>query len=215
MATWYRGPLRVAGILLLVVASLAMAAAGMIAAVMLVLPGTVVVTFDVVVVARNADGTAVAGQEVELWGYEKAARTALTGPDGRAEFPGETIHVSTTLLFQRHRPEAFPLHIRFPQFAPLYYRYDVVRDGPPQADVFNTTYDYRFGNDWVGRFDAAGRIERVTTDEYGRPAKRAAARTDDGSVQLFRAEATILEIQGPESRWRIDLVLTPAGGWRP
>jgi hypothetical protein len=98
--------------------------------------------------------------------------------------------------------------------SPLYYRYDVLRDGVPQADVFNTTYDYRFGRDWVGRFDGDGLVVRVDKDEYGRPAQRARPSTDDGAVQLFRPRATLKQLPGPEIRWQIELVLTPAGGWQ-
>jgi hypothetical protein len=214
MITRSRETLRLLGVILFVVLGLVIALAALLGGISLLLPVTTMSTLDVTVVARNADGSPAAGQAVELWGYEKAKREAVTGPDGRAEFPGETIEVVSPLGFPRRRPESFPVRIRFPRVSPLYYRYDVLRDGVPEADVFNTTYDYRFGRDWVGRFDGDGLVVRVDKDEYGRPAQRARPSTDDGAVQLFRPRATLKQLPGPEIRWQIELVLTPAGGWQ-
>lgn len=118
MTAWYRSLLRPLGITLLLMIALALALAALFGGVVLLLPGTVVVRFDVTIVARNADGTLVPGQRVELWGYDKYTRESVTGADGRAEFPGEVIHVVATLAFPRQRPDVFPVHIRFPAFAP-------------------------------------------------------------------------------------------------
>lgn len=214
MTARYREMLRLLGVSLFIILGLAVALAALLGGVSLLLPVTTMATFDVVVAARHADGTPVAGQTVELWGYEKQTREAVTGPDGRAEFPGETITVVSPLGFPRRRPETFPVRIRFPRFSPLYYRYDVVGDGVPEADVFNTAYDSRFGRDWVGRFNADGLVVGVDRDEYGRPAQRAAPSTEDGAVQLFRPRATVAELPGPGLHWQIELFLTPAGGWQ-
>ena len=214
MTTRYRSLLRALGIILLLLVGLAVAMAALLGGVILILPGTVVVTFDVTIVARNADGTPAPGQLVELWGYDKYSREAVTGPDGRAEFPGEVVHIVATLAFPRRRPDVFPVHMRFPKFAPLFYRYDVAGDGAPEADVFNTWYEYRFGRDWVGRFNADGLMAGVTKDEYGRPAKRAKPATEDGAVQLFRSRSTVGKPAAAGDPWKIELALTPAGGWQ-
>lgn len=206
--------LRLLGVVLLIILGFVVTVAVMLGIIVLLLPGTTRMPYDVAVVARNADGTPAPGQTVEFWGYDKYTRYAVTDADGRAEFPGETVEVVSTLAFRRRRPEAFPVRIRFPKLSPLYYRYDVVRDGAPEADVFNTWYDYRFGGDWVGRFDAEGLVVRVDKDEYSRPVKRAAPGTDDGAVQLFRPRATVAQLPGPEIHWSVELVLTPSGGWQ-
>lgn len=214
MATRYRAILRALGVILVCVLGLTIALAMLLGGILLLLPGTITMPFDVTVVALNGNGTPAAGQKVELWGYDKVTREAVTGPDGRAEFVGETIDVVSLLGFPRRRPEVFPVRIRFPSLTPLYYRFDVIHDGVPEADVFNTRYDYRFGGDWVGRFNADGLIVRVDKDEYRRPAERTAPRTEDGVVQLFRPRVTVAELPGPEIHWHIELVLTPAGGWQ-
>lgn len=214
MTAWYRSLLRPLGITLLLMIALTLALAALFGGVVLLLPGTVVVRFDVTIVARNADGTLVPGQRVELWGYDKYTRESVTGADGRAEFPGEVIHVVATLAFPRQRPDVFPVHIRFPAFAPLFYRYDIAGDGAPEADIFNTKYEYRFGDDWVGRFNADGLVAGVTKDEYGRPAKRARPDTEDGVVQLFRPRSSVAKPAAAGDPWKIELVLTPAGGWQ-
>lgn len=89
-----------------------------------------------------------------------------------------------------HRPDAFLVRLAFPGLSPLFYRFELRRDGPAPYQVFNTSYDYNWGHQWVGDFDAIGRVRSQT-----KPDKTGKVHTtvppNGGQTLLWQANAAL------------------------
>ena len=96
----------------------------------------------------------------------------------------------TNILTGPHRPDAFLVRLAFPGLSLLFYRFELRRDGPASYQVFNTSYDYNWGHQWVGDFDATGRVRSQT-----KPDKTGKVHTtvppNGGQTLLWQANAAL------------------------
>ena len=180
---------------------------GLLAVVFAILPGQAQTTAELTVVVLGADGQPQSGLEVELWAYEQASEQAKTNVRGEAVFRNKSFSFGKSILTQRRdRPAEFPIRARFPEQTELYYRWDVVKSGELEYDLFDDSYDYYFGRHWLGRFRGDEQTKQTIKDmgelQRAKPLDQVKAplKYFDSKVDLRRSET------GPET-WSIRLEL--------
>jgi len=175
-------------------------------------PATQIVKADLRIQLSDASGKALANQEVELWEYDYPTQRARTNGEGAVEFKDKGYSFVKILpQFWKKRPEIFPVRLRVPEVDKLYYRFDLEDSGPASYEAFNDSYDYFFGEKWLGTFDAKGRIRNSVRDAE-KSYSAVAPANECQCVPLWKAEAS-LQPAG-ENRYSIQLRLQQAGVWK-
>ena len=151
--------------------------------------GTASAKYDLLLTLRDAAGQPLRLQLVLVWRYDYPTQELRTDSAGRLTITGYE-QFATNLLTGPHRPESFPIRLAFPGLSPLFYRFELRRDGPAPYQVFNTSYDYEWGHQWVGDFDASGRVPSQT-----KPDKTGKVNTTvppaNGQTLLWQAHASL------------------------
>lgn len=175
-------------------------------------PATQIVKADLRIELRDEAGRPLANQEVELWEYDYPTQRAQTDGQGAVEFKNQGFSFVKILpQFWKKRPEVFPIRLRVPQVGTLYYRFDLENSGPASYEAFNDSYDYFFGEKWLGTFDAKGRIRNSVRDAE-KSYSAVAPANECRCVPLWKAEAS-LQPAG-ENRYSIQLRLQGADVWK-
>jgi len=108
---------------------------------------------------RDAQGQPLAAQPVVIWQRDYPAQQLQLDAAGQLSvLASESFGASA--LTGPGRPAAFAIRLHLPGVSPLYYSFDVARTGSlGPYQVYNDSYS---ANDkqWVGDFDAAGRVHR-------------------------------------------------------
>lgn len=209
--------LRILVIVLIVLASLLVAAAvltvGVMAAVFAILPGQASAKAEIQVVLLDQYGVPMNNVEVQIWKYDYSSSYASTDQQGIAVFKDQHFSYQSGLLSGRSgRPDIFELRVRFPEQSDLYYRFEVSQDGPVDYHVFDDSYDYFFGEHWLGKFSGSEQIETVAYDASG--SYQAKSLSEVAAPLLFwQAQAKIDRLQATPGDWSIRLNLREIG-WR-
>ena len=162
---------------------------------------------------RDAMGQPLAYQPVVVWRYDYPRQELRTDAGGKLTWSGYE-GFATNAVFGPSRPEAFPIRLTFPSLSPLYYRFEAANNGPVAYQVFNSEYDYTFGGQWVGDFDAIGHRLRSATepDEAGK-VNRVVSPTD-GRIPQWRTRVIIRQLpanQNNANNYALDLDLEQNG----
>lgn len=194
--------------LLLVFGSVGLAALGGMAWVFAI--GTASAKYELQLALRDATGQPLRLQSVLVWRYDYPSQELRTDSAGRLILTGYE-QFGTNMLTGPHRPEFFPIRLAFPGLSPLFYRFELRRDGPAPYQVFNTQYDYPWGA-WVGDFDSSGRV-RVQTKPDNKGKIYTAVPPTGGQTVRWKANAVLVRIakEGTGSRYRIELDLQQNG----
>ncbi|MFM8251112.1 MAG: Ig-like domain-containing protein [Planctomycetota bacterium] len=183
---------------------------GLMAVTFAILPGTAFTNCEVTVVLRDADGNPLADQEVDLWSYDSQTYQGKTDAQGQVVFSGQSYRYDVTLWSRGvNRPDEFPVRARFPDLTDLYYRWDVVRSGTQDYELFDDSFDYYFGSHWLGTFNEQGPVRRKIKDmgkwHDAKPLDKVAA-----PVKLWKTKVTLEPSPtGPEA-WSLRLKLQAA-----
>jgi hypothetical protein len=172
--------------------------------------GTASAKYELQVILRDAAGQPLRLQPVLVWRYDYPTQELRTDSAGRLMLTGYE-QFATNVLTGPHRPAFFPIRLAFPGLSPLFYRFELRRDGPAPYQVFNTQYDYPWGT-WVGDFDHTGRVRSQTKPDNKGKLYTAVPPTG-GQTLLWQARATLHRIakEGAGSRYSIGLDLQQNG----
>ena len=173
--------------------------------------GTATAQYELRLFLRDAAGQPLRLQPVLLWRYDYPTKELRTDSAGHLVIAGSEMF-STNVLTGPHRPDAFLVRLAFPGVSPLFYRFELRRDGPAPYQVFNTQYDYTWGHQWVGDFDATGRVRsRIKPDKTGKV--DATVPPTGGQTLLWQANASLqlLAKEKAGSRFAIELDLQQKG----
>ncbi len=156
---------------------------------------------------RDAQGQPLRGTEVQLWGYQQNSRDAVTDDQGLAVFNAESASYSTSVFSPwRRRPSVFELRVQVPEQSELYYRFEISRSGPTEYQIFDDSYDYYFGEHWLGTFNEYGQIADQTR-HAGRVYVAKAANDVAAPIQLWKAQATVGNCGDGTNLWKLRLDL--------
>jgi hypothetical protein len=197
----------VLGSLFLAVVLLFLLGVGLMALTFAMLPGTTSTDCELTIVLRDADGQPLADQEVHLWSYTSQNQHAMTDAQGQVIFSGQRFRYSATILSPgMNRPDKFEIRARFPELTDLYYRWDIARSGTLDYEIFDDSYDYYFGDHWLGRFNEQGQVLNKIKDmgkwQQAKPLDQVAA-----PVKLWKTKGTLEPSPtGPEA-WSLRLEL--------
>lgn len=173
--------------------------------------GTASVRYELHLTLRDAAGLPLRLQPVLVWCYEYPIREFRTDSVGHLTLPGYQ-SFGTNVLTGPHRPDTFPIRLAFPGLSPLFYRFELRRDGPAPYQVFNTQYDYTWGHQWVGDFDTNGRVRsRLKPDKSGKV--DTIVPPIGGQTLLWHPTAALRRLakEGAGSHYSIELDLQQSG----
>lgn len=172
--------------------------------------GTASAKYELQLTLRDAAGQPLRLQPVLVWRYDYPSRELRTDSAGQLTLTGYE-QFATNILTGPHRPQSFPIRLAFPGFSPLFYRFELRRDGPAPYQVFNTQCEYPWGA-WVGDFDQSERVRSQTKpDNKGK--SYATVPPNGGQTLLWKTHA-VLELiakEGTGSHYCLWLSLQQAG----
>jgi hypothetical protein len=119
------------------------------------------VSYVVHLTVRDAQGKPLLAQPVVIWRPGYPAQQLQLDAAGQLSVLG-TESFGASALTGPSRPTAFTIRLQLPGVSPLFYSFKVARTGPlGPYQVYNDSYS---ANDtqWVGDFDATGRVWRPT-----------------------------------------------------
>lgn len=109
--------------------------------------------------ARDAQGRPLSAQPVVIWQRDYPTQQVRLDAAGQLSVRASE-SFGASALTGPSRPAAFAIRLQLPRVSPLFYSFGVARTGPLGTyQVYNDPYS---ANDtqWVGDFDAAGRVHR-------------------------------------------------------
>ena len=172
--------------------------------------GTASAKYELRLTLRDAAGQPLPLQPVVVWRYDYPSQELRTDSAGQLSLTGYE-QFATNILTGPHRPRFFPIRLAFPGLSPLFYRFELRRNGPAQYQVFNNQYDYLWGA-WVGNFDYSGRVRTpAKPDSQGK--RYTPVPPIGGQTLLWKASAVLDQIAkvGTGSSYRIGLDLQQDG----
>lgn len=150
-------------------------------------------SYELRLTLRDAAGLPLAHQPVLVWRYDYPRQELRTDAAGHLTVNAHQ-SFTTSALFGPSRPDVFPVRLAFRNLSPLYYRFGVENAGPVPYQVFNSEYDYEFGGQWVGDFDAAGRRVRSATEPNDAGKVYTVVPPVSGQTPLWRTNAVIHQL---------------------
>lgn len=184
----------------------------LVAAFFFAFPATQVVHADIIIGLSDEKGQALANQEVEIWEYDHYTQTARSNEKGIVEFKNQSFMISKIMLqFWKKRPEVFSIRLRMPQINKLYYRFEVENFGSVPYEVFSDSYDYFFGEKWLGSFNDKTQTRHQVKD-MGKIYSAVEPPNECKCVPLWNAKANISPVG--ENNFVIQLNLEQSGIWK-
>lgn len=166
---------------------------------------TRVVYVDFNVLLQDPKGQSLSNTEVVVWEYDHAFQKAVTDSNGRVQFKGQSFQFvnlySRVSQFFKKYPGLVSVRLHFPSLPEMqgvYYRFEVKRDGNVSYHAFDSTYDYFFGDHWLGFFDENGQKENTVT-EGGDTYQATPPSAPCHCVPLWKAQARLSKDTSGES----------------
>lgn len=158
---------------------------------------TRVVHVDFNLLLKDPKGQPLSNTEVVVWEYDYPSQKAYTDSKGQVQFKGQSFQFvnlySRTSQFFKKYPGLVSVRLHFPSLPEMqnvYYRFEVKRDGNISYNAFDSTYDYFFGDHWLGLFDEKGQKENTVT-EGGDTYQATPPSTPCHCVPLWKAQALL------------------------
>ncbi len=164
-----------------------------------------------IIIKLSENGQALTKQAVVLWEYDYPSQKAVSNEQGTLEFENKGYSFSKIFLqFWKKRPEVFEVRLKMPEISNLYYRFEVKNSGSVEYEVFNDSYDYFFGEKWLGTFNDKTQV-RKTVRDFDKTYSAVLPENDCKCVPLWKANAQITPLEN--QKYVIQLDLQRSGLW--
>lgn len=175
-------------------------------------PATQVVHANYHISFQDEKGQPLKNLPVDVWEYEHYTQHAKTNEEGKVEFKNQSYQtVKMFFQFWNLRPDVFSMRLRFPELSKLYYRFEVKKEGPVSYEVFNDSYDYFFGEKWLGTFNDKTQIAQKIKD-YDKTYNAVAPENECKCIDLWKTKVRLQE--SGKNQYEIYLDLQQSGRWQ-
>lgn len=175
-------------------------------------PLTQVTKADIQINLGNPQGQSLPNVAVEIWEYDHATQRSVTNDQGIVEFKDQSFLFSKSFLqFWKKKPDVFSIRLRTPEIDKLYYRFEVKGFGSVPYEVFSDSYDYFFGEKWLGTFNEKTQTHHQIK-EMSETYTAVEPPNDCKCVPLWNAKSSITPIS--DRHFNIQLNLQQSGTWK-